>query len=162
MTGRVWQRGKAEELRKLAARAGRGLGRGGHGRGRAPGRGGTCVALVIYCERFLTWLRAARFPWARHKKPGAERSCSYAGGRPGLCTCMMLLLSERVRFVKPCRRCSCCACQPVLPAGAGTAAAVARAAVGLEAWRPAGTERLAGGALPTLRAGMPPIHARTW
>lgn len=40
MTGRVWQRGKADELRKQAARAMRGMGRGVRGRGRTPGRGG--------------------------------------------------------------------------------------------------------------------------
>ena len=52
VTGRVWQRGKAEELRKLTARAGRGVGRGGHGRGRATGRGVTCVAYQL-CEIFV-------------------------------------------------------------------------------------------------------------
>lgn len=54
VTGRVWRRGKAEELRKLAARAGRGVGRGGHGRGRAHGRGGRCVAyqtVHAFCGR---------------------------------------------------------------------------------------------------------------
>ena len=53
VTGRVWQRGKAEELRKLAARAGRGLGRGGRGRGRVPWRGGRCMACQLVYMPFL-------------------------------------------------------------------------------------------------------------
>lgn len=40
VTGRVWQRGKADEMRKQAARAMRGVGRGVRGRVRTLGRGG--------------------------------------------------------------------------------------------------------------------------
>ena len=49
VTGRVWQRGKADEQRKQAARAMRGVGRGGRGRGRAPARGGRCAHHAPYC-----------------------------------------------------------------------------------------------------------------
>ena len=81
---------------------------------------------------------------------------------------LMLLPFERVPFMNPSGGIS--ACQPVPPVCAGTAAAIARAAVVLGAWRPAGMARLAGGALHTLRAGMPPSlhshnehhHAMLW
>jgi hypothetical protein len=77
VTGRVWQRGKADEMRKQAARAMRGAGRGGRGRGRAPARGARCAQHAQHCRSCLCGRQALWIDGASHMEHSLRLALSH-------------------------------------------------------------------------------------